>query len=252
MTLRHVCAAVLACALVAGCATTAVTERDASPGLSTYGAPLGTPMVPGPAVAQSQQAPLSTPPVGGGGAGVSTADLAAAGIGVGSGARPGVPAAGALGPDPAATLPSASNAAASPIQRAGFDAPATQGAVAQTAPASAAPTAAPIGAVSAPAASAVPQHPLSQPSYTAPSTRGTDIAAYALGTEHSVGQSRYRRFLGSEGRAARLCRRYPGADLAQRAFLESGGPERDKLGLDPDGDGFACNWSPEPFRAARG
>ena len=37
---------------------------------------------------------------------------------------------------------------------------------------------------------------------------------------------------------------------AQEAFLKAGGPERDRYGLDPDGDGFACRWDPTPFRAA--
>ena len=27
--------------------------------------------------------------------------------------------------------------------------------------------------------------------------------------------------------------------------------ERDRMGLDPDGDGFACAWDPAPFRLAR-
>jgi hypothetical protein len=38
--------------------------------------------------------------------------------------------------------------------------------------------------------------------------------------------------------------------MAQIAFLERGGPKRDTLGLDPDGDGFACYWDPAPFRKA--
>ncbi|CAN0586593.1 unnamed protein product, partial [Ectocarpus sp. 12 AP-2014] len=40
------------------------------------------------------------------------------------------------------------------------------------------------------------------------------------------------------------------ADQAQIAFLEAGGPEKDRNGMDPDGDGFACNWDPTPFRRA--
>ena len=40
------------------------------------------------------------------------------------------------------------------------------------------------------------------------------------------------------------------SDLAQKAFLSRGGPERDILLLDPDGDGFACKWDPRPFRLA--
>ena len=40
------------------------------------------------------------------------------------------------------------------------------------------------------------------------------------------------------------------SDLAQIEFLERGGPARDRLGLDPDGDGYACAWDPTPFRKA--
>ena len=36
---------------------------------------------------------------------------------------------------------------------------------------------------------------------------------------------------------------------AQRAFLAAGGPDQDRLGLDPDGDGFVCGWSPLPYRS---
>ena len=37
-------------------------------------------------------------------------------------------------------------------------------------------------------------------------------------------------------------------DDAQREFLKSGGPYSDKSNLDPDGDGFACDWDPEVYR----
>ena len=50
----------------------------------------------------------------------------------------------------------------------------------------------------------------------------------------------------------RACAEFGSADRAQIAFLESGGPKRDRKGLDPDGDGFACFWNPAPFRSARG
>jgi hypothetical protein len=49
------------------------------------------------------------------------------------------------------------------------------------------------------------------------------------------------------------CSDFRTTDLAQDWFLTNGGPDRDRAGLDPDGDGFACNWSPERYRAeARG
>lgn len=83
---------------------------------------------------------------------------------------------------------------------------------------------------------------------------GPNIVQYALSTTNSVGQPLYRRggFGSGEGRAARNCAKYASPDLAQIAFLERGGPQADRLGLDPDGDGFACGWNPAPFRAARG
>ena len=45
------------------------------------------------------------------------------------------------------------------------------------------------------------------------------------------------------------CGRFRDADAAQRAFLAGGGPESDRYGIDPDGDGFACRWDPAPYRA---
>ncbi|WOI56878.1 hypothetical protein [Palleronia sp. LCG004] len=89
-----------------------------------------------------------------------------------------------------------------------------------------------------------------------PTRRGSDgpnIVAYALQTSNAVGQPIYRRGgIGAQSRSARACAGYASPDLAQEAFLERGGPERDRLNLDPDGDGFACGWDPTPFRAARG
>jgi hypothetical protein len=83
-----------------------------------------------------------------------------------------------------------------------------------------------------------------------PADTGPDIVAYALRTTNAVGQPLYSRAFGSPSRAARACARYASPDIAQRAFLAEGGPERDRLGLDPDGDGFACGWNPQPFRTA--
>ncbi|MCG7494283.1 hypothetical protein MHM86_12045 [Thalassobius sp. Cn5-15] len=82
---------------------------------------------------------------------------------------------------------------------------------------------------------------------------GPNIVAYALQTRHSVGQPVYKRlFAASEKRALRNCAAYASDDQAQTAFLAKGGPERDRLGLDPDGDGYACRWDPTPFRAYSG
>ena len=81
-----------------------------------------------------------------------------------------------------------------------------------------------------------------------PSSTGPNIVAYALSTTNQPGQSLYRRGLASQSRAVRACARFSSPDLAQQAFLEGGGPERDRRGLDPDGDGFACEWDPRPYR----
>jgi hypothetical protein len=83
-----------------------------------------------------------------------------------------------------------------------------------------------------------------------PSDTGPNIVAFALSTTHGVGQPQYRRS-GLGANPERACARYPSPDLAQQAFLERGGPERDRLGVDPDGDGFACAWDPRPFRAVQ-
>lgn len=76
---------------------------------------------------------------------------------------------------------------------------------------------------------------------------GVNIALYAQQTNHAVGQRVYRRSGGLTSR----CGRYRSADDAQRAFLAAGGPDVDPHGLDRDGDGFACNWDPTPYRQLR-
>lgn len=83
--------------------------------------------------------------------------------------------------------------------------------------------------------------------------QGPNIVAYALRTKHPVGTQVYRRIgVNKETRQARNCAKYPSPDMAQIDFLDKGGPERDRLGLDPDGDGYACGWNPRPFRKAQG
>ena len=80
---------------------------------------------------------------------------------------------------------------------------------------------------------------------------GPNIVEYALNAPNSKGQEWYSRFIYSgQGRFQRNCAKYASPDDAQRDFLARGGPERDPRGIDPDGDGFACGWDPEPFRAA--
>ena len=80
---------------------------------------------------------------------------------------------------------------------------------------------------------------------------GAGIVQYALSTTNQVGQPAYRRNdRVSDSQYQRNCARYGSSDKAQEALLSSGGPQRDRHGIDPDGDGFACYWDPSPFRAA--
>ncbi|MEM7719501.1 MAG: hypothetical protein AAF222_09865 [Pseudomonadota bacterium] len=80
-----------------------------------------------------------------------------------------------------------------------------------------------------------------------------NIVSFALSTNNAVGQAVYERSSRfNEDRYRRACADFGSPDQAQAAFLAAGGPERDRRGLDPDGDGFACFWDPTPFRAARG
>ena len=83
-----------------------------------------------------------------------------------------------------------------------------------------------------------------------PSSTGPNIVAFALSTTHAPGESVYNRSSLFGPGNARNCNRYSSANEAQTAFLAAGGPQRDRQGLDPDGDGYACGWDPTPFRLA--
>jgi len=80
---------------------------------------------------------------------------------------------------------------------------------------------------------------------------GATLVEFALSTTNNVGQPIYSRsIIAAQTRYERGCNKYASPDLAQEAFLSRGGPKRDPMGLDPDGDGFACSWDPRPFRLA--
>lgn len=82
---------------------------------------------------------------------------------------------------------------------------------------------------------------------------GPNIVAYALETKHAPGTKMYSRLkIGGVSRYEKACARYGSDEAAQLAFLEKGGPKNDRLGVDPDGDGYACKWDPSPFRRAAG
>lgn len=80
---------------------------------------------------------------------------------------------------------------------------------------------------------------------------GPNIVQYALNTQNPKGSRVYSRSgVNLASKAQRACAKYPSPDQAQEDFLSRGGPEKDRLGLDPDGDGYACGWDPAPFRQA--
>lgn len=83
-----------------------------------------------------------------------------------------------------------------------------------------------------------------------PDNTGPDIIKYALATTNPVGAKLYDRPSFYLVNLNTACRKYTSPDFAQQAFLAAGGPQRDPKGLDPDGDGFACDWDPTPFRNA--
>jgi predicted small lipoprotein YifL len=103
-------------------------------------------------------------------------------------------------------------------------------------------------------ASQAAQYQVVQPTAlpTPPADTGPNIVSYALSAPNRVGQPWYSRFVWAGARYDRNCGRFRSADEAQAEFLRRGGPERDPLGIDPDGDGFACRWDPAPFLAAVG
>ncbi len=82
------------------------------------------------------------------------------------------------------------------------------------------------------------------------SEAGPNIVAFAIQTRHARGTKVYRRSFTRAAKTQRACAAYSSADQAQIDFLAQGGPDRDRAGVDPDGDGFACSWDPSPYRRA--
>lgn len=76
-----------------------------------------------------------------------------------------------------------------------------------------------------------------------------NVVEYALTSTNPLGVKAYSRpnpF--GKSITKRACQQFSLPDDAQEAFLKAGGPKRDPKNLDPDGDGFACDWSPETYR----
>lgn len=94
-----------------------------------------------------------------------------------------------------------------------------------------------------------PAAPVAPRPVPAAASSGPNIVAFALATTHPVGQQMYRRSaVGGPARQDRACARFTSDSIAQEEFLRRGGPDRDPMGVDPDGDGYACRWDPSPFR----
>lgn len=80
---------------------------------------------------------------------------------------------------------------------------------------------------------------------------GPNIVAFALAAKNAKGERVYNRSgFNAQNKYQRACAGFASQDQAQQAFLAGGGPVKDRKGMDPDGDGFACAWDPAPFRNA--
>lgn len=79
---------------------------------------------------------------------------------------------------------------------------------------------------------------------------GPNIVDFALATTNPIGVALYNRGGISLSNHDASCAKFASPDQAQQAFLAAGGPDSDRKNLDPDGDGFACDWDPTTFRTA--
>ena len=244
-------AAAIALSALAACADRVPDSGAGVQPIVTPGFELGT----APASATlPPPAAVATAPLGATNQAVSSADLAAAGIGVAPSSAPAPqpitglaqstaqdagPPLSALGAPRVTTTPTAANPLGISDEN-DFDAVSSRESIESDA-IRRAQLAAQRQEV---APTAVPQRP---------SDTGPNIVAFALQAPNLKGQPWYSRSIfQSQSRFQRNCARYASPDAAQRDFLARGGPERNPLGLDPDGDGFACGWDPAPFRLAAG
>ena len=75
-----------------------------------------------------------------------------------------------------------------------------------------------------------------------------NVARFARDTKNKKGEKIYTRLSLSIYDNWNECSKFKTKDEAQRKFLTDGGPYEDRFNLDPDGDGFACEWDPEIYR----
>ncbi len=78
-------------------------------------------------------------------------------------------------------------------------------------------------------------------------TKSVNLAVFARSVSNKLGEKiYYRNFISSN--AGLGCKKFSNKNDAQIFFLENGGPKNDFHNIDPDGDGFACNWDPAIYR----
>ena len=73
--------------------------------------------------------------------------------------------------------------------------------------------------------------------------KALDLHEYSASQSQSIGEKIYTRYAVWYKKGDN-CHEYSIPEIAQMAFLSTGGPKRDALLLDADGDGFACTWIP--------
>ena len=75
-----------------------------------------------------------------------------------------------------------------------------------------------------------------------------NVAKFARDTKNNKGEKIFTRLSFSIYDNWNECSKFKNKDEAQRSFLKDGGPFNDRFNLDPDGDGFACDWDPDIYR----
>ena len=80
------------------------------------------------------------------------------------------------------------------------------------------------------------------------SSNDINVANFARDTKNKKGERVYNRLSFNIYNNWNECSKFKNNDDAQRQFLKDGGPNKDKFNLDPDGDGFACEWDPDIYR----
>jgi hypothetical protein len=77
-----------------------------------------------------------------------------------------------------------------------------------------------------------------------PRSKSLNLREYSATQTHLVGEKVYTRSASKYSNGGN-CDQYSIPEIAQIAFLNAGGPRKDSLLLDGDGDGFACAWVPQ-------